>query len=65
MRRLVIGLGFRDEASAQSIGEVITGVAAHAALPGVASAIAVSEDKAAHPGLRAAAQAARLPIEEV
>jgi cobalt-precorrin 5A hydrolase len=65
MMRLVIGLGFRDEASAQSIGEVLASVAAHAALPGVASAIAVSEDKAAHPGLRAAAQAARLPIETV
>ncbi|HMJ31759.1 MAG TPA: cobalamin biosynthesis protein [Xanthobacteraceae bacterium] len=65
MRRLVIGLGFRDEASAQSIGEVLISVAAHAAMPGVASAIAVSEDKAAHPGLRAAAQAAHLPIEAV
>jgi cobalt-precorrin 5A hydrolase len=65
MRRLVIGLGFRDEASAQSIGEVLTSVAAHATLPGVASAIAVSEDKAVHPGLRAAAQAAHLPIEAV
>jgi cobalt-precorrin 5A hydrolase len=65
MRRLVIGLGFRDEASAQSIGEVLTSVAAHAALPGVASAIAVSEDKAVHRGLRAAARAAHLPIEAV
>ncbi len=65
MSRLVIGLGFRDGASAQSIGEVLADVAAHAAMPGVASAIAVSEDKAAHPGLRAAAQAARLPIEAV
>lgn len=65
MRRLVIGLGFRDKASAQSIGEVLASVTAHAALPGVASAIAVSEDKAAHPGLRAAAQAAHLSIEAV
>lgn len=65
MSRLVIGLGFRDEASAQSIGEVLASVAAHAALPDVAGAIAVSEDKAAHPGLRAAAQAARLPIEAI
>jgi cobalt-precorrin 5A hydrolase len=65
MNRLVIGLGFRDEASAQSIGEVLDIVAAHAALPGVAGAIAVPEDKAAHPGLRAAAQAAHLPIETV
>jgi cobalt-precorrin 5A hydrolase len=65
MSRLVIGLGFRDEADAQSIGEVLTAAAAHAAMPGRASAIAVPEDKAAHPGLRAAAHAARLPIEAV
>lgn len=65
MRRLVIGLGFRDEASAQSIGEVLGVIVAHTAWPGVASAIAVPEDKAAHPGLRAAAQAARLPIEAI
>jgi cobalt-precorrin 5A hydrolase len=65
MSRLVIGLGFRDEASAQSIGEVLGMVVAHAAWPGVAGAIAVPEDKAAHPGLRAAAQAAHLPIETV
>jgi cobalt-precorrin 5A hydrolase len=65
MTRLVIGLGFRDAASARSIAEVLDVVAAHAALPGVASAIAVSEDKAAHPGLRAAALAAQLPIETV
>lgn len=65
MSRLVIGLGFRDEASAQSIAEVLDIVTAHAALPGVTSAIAVSEDKAAHPGLRAAAQATHLRIETV
>ena len=65
MSRVVIGLGFRDEASAQSIAEVLTSVAAHAALPGVASVIAVSEDKAAHPSLLAAAQATHLPIETV
>ena len=63
MSRLVIGLGFRDEADAQSIGEVLA--AAHAATQGVASAIAVPEDKAAHPGLRAAAHTAQLPIEAV
>jgi cobalt-precorrin 5A hydrolase len=65
MSRLVIGLGFRDEASAQSIAEVLDMAATRAALPGVARAIAVSDDKAAHPGLRAAAHAARLPIEAV
>jgi cobalt-precorrin 5A hydrolase len=65
MSRLVIGVGFRDEASAQSIGEVLAGVAAHAALPGVASVIAVPEDKAAHPGLLAAARTAQLAIEAV
>ena len=65
MSRLVIGLGFRDEASAQSIAEVLDMAAARAALPGVARAIAVSDDKAAHPGLRAAAHAAQLPIEAV
>jgi cobalt-precorrin 5A hydrolase len=65
MSRLVIGLGFRDEASAQSIAEVLDIAAARAALPGVARAIAVSDDKVAHPGLCAAAHAARLPIEAV
>jgi cobalt-precorrin 5A hydrolase len=65
MSRLVIGLGFRDEASAQSIAELLANVAAHAALPGVASVIAVLEDKAAHPGLVTAAQIADLPIETV
>lgn len=65
MSRLVIGLGFRDQASAQSIAEVLADVAAHAAMPGVASVLAVLEDKAAHPGLIAAAQATRLPIETV
>lgn len=65
MSRLVFGLGFRDEASAQSIAEVLANVAAHAALPGVASVIAVLEDKAAHPGLLAAARTAHLPIETV
>jgi cobalt-precorrin 5A hydrolase len=65
MTRLVIGVGFRDEASARSIAEVLDMVAAHAALPGVARAIAVSDDKAAHPALCAAARAAQLPIEAV
>ena len=65
MSRLVIGLGFRDQASAQSIGEVVTKIAALAAMPGVASVLAVLEDKAAHPSLLAAARATRLPIETV
>jgi cobalt-precorrin 5A hydrolase len=65
MSRLVIGLGFRDEASAQSIGEVVTKIATLAAMPGVASVLAVLEDKAAHPSLLAAARATRLPIETV
>jgi len=65
MSRLVIGLGFREAASAQSIGEVLAGVSAHAGLAGAVSVIAVPEDKAAHPGLRAAARAAQLPIETV
>jgi cobalt-precorrin 5A hydrolase len=65
MRRLVIGLGFRDEASAQSIGEVLASVAARSALQGAATVLAVLEDKAAHPGLLAAAQATHLQIETV
>jgi cobalt-precorrin 5A hydrolase len=65
MRRLVIGLGFRDEASAHSIAEVLANVTAHAALPGAATVLAVLEGKAAHPGLLAAAQATRLQIETV
>ena len=65
MSRLVIGLGFRDDASAQSIGEVLASVVADGALPGVASAIAVPEDKAAHVGLLTAANAAYLPVETV
>jgi cobalt-precorrin 5A hydrolase len=65
MSRLVIGLGFREEANAQSIGEVLAAAAAHAAMPGRATVLAVLEDKVAHPGLRAAAHAAQLPIEAV
>jgi len=65
MNRLVIGLGFRDGASAQSIGEVLAGVAAQAARPDIATVIAVVEDKAVHPGLLAAVQSARLPVEPV
>jgi cobalt-precorrin 5A hydrolase len=65
MRRLVIGLGFRDQATAQSIGEVLADVIAQAAMPDVATVLAVVEDKATHPGLLAAAQAARLSIRPV
>jgi cobalt-precorrin 5A hydrolase len=65
MSRLVIGLGFRDQATAQSIGEVLADVAARAAHPGLATVLAVIEDKATHPGLLAAVQATPFPIETV
>jgi cobalt-precorrin 5A hydrolase len=65
MKRLVIGLGFRDQATAQSIGEVLASAVAKAAMPNVATMLAVVEDKAAHPGLLAAVQASRYPIETV
>jgi len=65
MSRLVIGLGFRDQATAQSIGEVLAEVIAQAAMPDIASVLAVVEDKAVHPGLLAAAQAAHLSIKSV
>jgi cobalt-precorrin 5A hydrolase len=58
-------LGFRETASAQSIGEVLVGVAAQAARPDLATVIAVVDDKAAHPGLLAALQSTRLPVETV
>jgi cobalt-precorrin 5A hydrolase len=65
MSRLVIGIGFRDQATAQSIGEVLADVAARAAHPGLATVLAVVEDKATHPGLLAAVQATPFPIETV
>lgn len=65
MNRLVIGLGFRDEASAQSIGEVVASVIAHAVRPGIAAVLAVPEDKADHPSLVAAANATHLSIKAV
>jgi cobalt-precorrin 5A hydrolase len=65
MSRLVIGLGFREQATAQSIGEVLADVAARAAHPGIATVLAVIEDKATHPGLLAAVQATPFPIETV
>jgi len=65
MNRLVIGLGFRDQATAQSIGDVLADVATKAARPDVATVLAVVEDKATHPGLLAAAQANHLSIKTV
>jgi cobalt-precorrin 5A hydrolase len=65
MSRLVIGLGFREAATAQSIREVLASVAARTARPGVATVLAVMEDKAAHPGLLAAALDSHFPIETV
>jgi cobalt-precorrin 5A hydrolase len=64
-KRLVIGLGFRDQATAQSIAEVLANVAARTAMPDVATVLAVMEDKAAHPGLLAAVQATHFTIETV
>ncbi len=65
MSRCVIGLGFRDRATAQSIGEVLADVVAKAAMPDVATVLAVVEDKATYPALLAAAQAAHLSIKTV
>jgi cobalt-precorrin 5A hydrolase len=65
MSRLVIGLGFRDQATAQSISNVLADVIAKAAMPDIASILAVLEDKATHPGLIVAAQATNLPIKTV
>lgn len=63
MSRLVIGLGFRDEVSAQSIGEALAAVAARAARPEAETVLAVPEDKAAHSALAAAATAGCLSIQ--
>jgi cobalt-precorrin 5A hydrolase len=65
MSLLVIGLGFRDQATAQSICDVLADVIAHAARPDLATVLAVVEDKAAHPGLRAVAQAKHLSVKTV
>jgi cobalt-precorrin 5A hydrolase len=65
MSRLVIGLGFRDQATAQSIGEVLARAVAQAAMPDAATVLAVVDDKAAHPALLAAVRAARLAVETV
>lgn len=63
MSRLVIGIGFRDEATAQSIGDALSAVAARAAQPEAETVLAVPEDKAAHPALCAAAKAGCLSIQ--
>jgi cobalt-precorrin 5A hydrolase len=65
MSRLVIGLGFRDQATARSIGEVLADVVVQAARPDIAAVLAVVEDKATHQSLVAAAQAGHLSIEPV
>jgi len=65
MSRLVIGLGFREQATAQSIGEVLARAVAQAAMPDTAKLIAIVEDKAGHPGLIEAVRASRLPVETV
>ena len=65
MSRLVIGLGFREQATAQSIGAMISDVIAKAAMPDAATVLAIAEDKAVHPGLLAAVDIAELPIEIV
>jgi cobalt-precorrin 5A hydrolase len=65
MSRLVIGLGFRQAATAQSIAEVLASVAARIAQPGSTTVLAVPEDKAAHPGLLAAALVSHYQIEMV
>jgi cobalt-precorrin 5A hydrolase len=65
MSRLVIGLGFREQATAQSIGEVLARVVEKAAMPDAATILAAVDDKAAHPALLAAALASQFPIEAV
>jgi cobalt-precorrin 5A hydrolase len=65
MSRLVIGLGFREQATAQSIGEVLSRAVAQAAMPDAATLLAVVEDKAAHPGLLAAVRASQFGVETV
>src|SRR5271167_2787912 len=65
MSRLVIGLGFREAATAQSIAEVLESVTARIAQPGSTTVLAVPEDKAAHPGLLAAALVSHYQIEMV
>lgn len=65
MTRLVIGLGFRDQATAQSIGEVMRRAVEHATRPGAATSLAVVVDKAAHPALLAAVEASRYHLQTI
>jgi cobalt-precorrin 5A hydrolase len=65
MSRLVIGLGFREQATAQSIGDVLARAVEQAAMPEAATMLAVVEDKTGHPGLCAAVAASRYPIRTV
>jgi cobalt-precorrin 5A hydrolase len=65
MSRLVVGLGFREQATAQSIGEVLSRVVEQAAMPDAMKALAVVEDKAAHPGLLAAVRVTPFALESV
>jgi cobalt-precorrin 5A hydrolase len=65
MSRLVIGLGFREQATAQSIGEVLSCVIERAAMLDAEKFLAVVDDKAAHPGLIEAARASRFRVEAV
>src|SRR6185437_14333112 len=54
-----------EQATAQSIGEVMARVVAQASMPDAAKLLAVVEDKAAHPALLAAVLASRYPVETV
>ena len=65
MTRLVIGLGFRDQATAQSIGEVLRRVVEHATPPGATTSLAVVAGKAAHPALLAAVETSRYHLETI
>jgi len=65
MSRLVIGLGFREQATAQSIGEVLARVVEQAAMPDATKLLAVVEDKAAHPALLAVVRVSQFPVETV
>lgn len=61
MIRLMIGIGFRDQASAQSIDDAMT-TALQAARGLDVAAIAAPADKARHPALLAAADTRALPV---
>ena len=65
MSRLVIGLGFREQATAQSIGEVLSRVAEQASMPGMLKTLAVVEDKASHRGLVETVRASGCSLESV